>query len=184
MPPTAETTNTMWYNGDFNNVNGLANEKSTTTAQASVYDNFLVTSASGWDITDVFSDNLMNTNVTGATWEIRSGVSSGNGGTLVASGMTLTPTVTATGRSGFGFTEFQVKVSGLSVHLPQLPAGQFYWLNVTPIGDGTGRSFDSDTSGANAVGSPAGNDMNAFFDSTDFARFLPAHLRSIDWSAL
>ena len=43
---TAETTNTMWYNGDFNNVNGLANEKSTTTAQASVYDNFLVTSAS------------------------------------------------------------------------------------------------------------------------------------------
>ena len=56
---TAETTNTMWYNGDFNNVNGLANEKSTTTTQASVYDNFLVTSASGWDVTDVFSDNLM-----------------------------------------------------------------------------------------------------------------------------
>ena len=144
---TAETTNTMWYNGDFNNVNGLANEKSTTTAQASVYDNFLVTSATGWDVTDVFSDNLLTTNVTGATWEIRSGITPGNGGTLVASGMTLTPTVTATGRSGFGFTEFQVKVSGLSVHLPQLPAGQFYWLNVTPIGDGTGRSFDSDTSG-------------------------------------
>ena len=164
----AEALLTMWYNGDFNGVNGLANEKSTTTGQASVYDNFVVTTATGWDVTDVFSDNLLNTNVTGATWEIRSGITPGNGGTLVASGMTLTPTVTATGRSGFGFTEYQVKVSGLNVHLPQLPAGQFYWLNVTPIGDGTGRSFDSDTSGANAVGVPPGNDLNSFWDSTDF----------------
>ena len=170
----AETMLTTWYNGDFNGVNGLANEKNTTIAQASVYDNFTVTAAGGWDITDVFSDNLLSTNVTGATWEIRSGVSSGNGGTLVASGSTATPTVTATGRSGFGFTEYQVKVSGLTVHLPQLPAGQFYWLNVTPIGDGTGRSFDSSTSGLNAVGTPPGNDQNAFWDSTDFgAVFLP-----------
>jgi hypothetical protein len=176
----AEAQVTMWYNGDFNGVNGLANEKSTTTSQASVYDNFVVTTATGWDVSDVFSNNLMSTNVTGATWEIRSGVSAGNGGTLVASGMTLTPTVTATGRSGFGFTEYQVKVSGLNVHLPQLPAGQFYWLNVTPIGDGTGRSFDSDTSGANAIGVPPGNDQNAFFDSTDFAAvFLPTSDPSI-----
>ena len=146
-----------------------------------------MTSAAGWDITDVFSDNLMSTNVTGATWEIRSGITPGNGGTLVASGMTVTPTVTATGRSGFGFTEFQVKVSGLSVHLPQLPAGQFYWLNVTPIGDLDGRSFDSDTSGANAVGSPAGNDMNAFFDSDFFgATFgtppIKANPRTFPWA--
>ena len=70
----AETMTTMWYNGDFNNVNGLANENSTTTGQASVYDNFIVTSAPGWDMTAVFSDNLLNTNVTGATWEIRSGI--------------------------------------------------------------------------------------------------------------
>jgi hypothetical protein len=84
---------------------------------------------------------------------------------LVASGMTMTPVVAPTGRSGFGFTEYMVEVIGLNVHLPALQAGQFYWLNVTPIGDLTGRSFDSTTSGTNCVGTPCGNDMNAFFNS-------------------
>jgi hypothetical protein len=161
----------LWYNGDFNNVNGLANEQNTNpVTQAAVYDNFNVTNAAGWDITDVFSDNLLSTNVTGATWEIRSGTTLlTTGGTLVASGSTATPTVTPTGRSGFGFTEYQVKVAiSPALHLPQLPAGQFYWLNVTPIGDGSGRSFDSSTSGLNAVGTPPGNDQNAFFNSTFF----------------
>ena len=162
----------LWYNGDANGVNGLANEQNTTVAQAAVYDNFTVTAAGGWDITDVFSDNLMSTNVTGATWEIRSGVSEGVGGTLVASGSTATPTVTATGRTFFGFIEYQVKVSGLTVHLPQLGAGLFYWLNVTPTGDTTGRSFDSSTSGLNAVGTPPGNDQNAFFNSTYFGAYF------------
>src|SRR5206468_3738384 len=101
----------------------------------------------GWTVTSVFSDNLENTNVTGATWEIRQGISEGNGGTLIASGMTMTPVVTPTGRSGFGFTEFMIEVIGLNVSLPP----GIYWLNVTPIGDLSGRSFDSTTSGTNCV---------------------------------
>ena len=164
----------LWYNGDFDGVNGLANENNTAVGQSSVYDNFVVTDPNGWDLSAVFSNNLSTTGITGATWEIRSGVSAGNGGILVASGSTLSPTVTPTGRSGFGFTEYQVKVTGLSVHLPQLPAGQFYWLNVTPMCNGTGRSFDSTTSGANAIGMPPGNDMNAFFNSAQFGNvFTP-----------
>jgi hypothetical protein len=151
-----------WYNGDFNGVNGLANEQNTQVSQAGVYDDFIV-GAAGVNITGVFSDNLLNTTVTGATWEIRSGVSEGNGGTLVASG-SGTPTVTATGRSGFGFTEFMVEISGINVTLGQ----GTYWLNVTPTGNGSGRSFNSTTSGMNAVGQPPGNDMNAFFNSTFF----------------
>ena len=153
----------LWYNGDFNGVNGLANEMNTLVGQSSIYDNFIVP-APGWHITSIFSDNLANTNVTGATWEIRSGVTEGNGGTVVASGTTTTPVVTPTGRSGFGFTEFMVEVTGLSVDL----APGTYWLNVTPVGDGSGRSFDSDTSGTNCVGLPCGNDDNAFINSTDF----------------
>ena len=162
--------NILWYNGDFNGVNGLANEVDpTVTTGASVYDNFVVTNPAGWDITAVFSDNLENmSSVTSASWEIRTGVSVGNGGTLVASG-SGTPTVTATGRSGFGFTEYQIQVAiSPALHLPQLPAGQFYWLNVTPTGP-DGRSFDSTTSGANAVGQPPGNDLNAFFNSVFFS---------------
>jgi len=159
----------LWYNGDLNNVNGLANEQNTAVADAHVYDNFIVPAGPGWDLTSVFSDDLSNTTITGATWEIRTGVSAGNPGTLVASGSTATPVVTPTGRMAFGFTEFQVEVTGLTLHLPPLAAGQFYWLNVTVVGNGAGRAFDSQTSGANAVGMPPGNDMNAFFNSTTFA---------------
>src|SRR5437867_4060047 len=161
--PRHITGNLLWYNGDFNGVNGLANEDNTSLGEgefASVYDNFNVPSP-GWNVTAVFSDNLENTNVTGALWEIRQGISEGNGGTLIASGMTMTPVVTPTGRSGFGFTEFMIEVTGLNVNLPP----GTYWLNVTPIGDLTGRSFDSTTSGANCVGTPCGNDRNAFFNS-------------------
>ena len=83
---------------------------------------------------------------------------------MIASGTTVTPVVTPTGRSGFGFTEFMVEVTGLSVHLPP----GTYWLNVTPTGDLSGRSFDSTTVGANCVGTPCGNNQNAFFDSNFF----------------
>ena len=47
-----------------------------------------------------------------------------------------------------------------------------YFLNVTPIGDLTGRSFVSTTSGANCVGTHCGNNQNAFFDSNFFAAFF------------
>jgi hypothetical protein len=163
----------LWYNGDFDGRDGLADEQNTVVSQASTYDNFIVPEGPGWNVTSVFTDNLQNTNVTGATWEIRTGVSVGNGGTIVASGMTTTPVVTPTGRSGFGFTEFMVEVTGLNVNLPALPAGQFYWLNVTPIGDGGGRSFNSTTSGANCAGLPCGNDNNSFWNSSFFgANFI------------
>ena len=163
----------LWYNGDFNGVNGVANERNTLVTQAAVYDDFNVTAPLGWNVTAVFSDNLLNTIVTGADWEIRTGVSEGNGGTLIASGTTNSPVVTPTGRSGFGYTEYMVEVTGLNVFLPTLPSGQHYWLNVTPVGNGTGRSFNSTTSGANCVGSPCGNDMNAFFNSNGLAYFTP-----------
>jgi hypothetical protein len=156
----------LWYNGDFNGVNGLANEENTIVTQAAVYDDFEVTDPSGWDVTSVYSNNLANTNVTGANWSIHQGISEGNGGTIVASGTTMTPVVTPTGRSGFGYTEYTVEVTGLSVHLPF--STDPYWLNVTPIGDFTNRSFDSSTSGANCTGTPCGNNQNAFFDSTYF----------------
>src|SRR5205814_8677422 len=144
-----------------------ANEENTSLGSgqfASVYDNFIVTDAGGWNVTSAFSDNLSNPNVTGPTWEIRTGVSQGHGGTVIASGMTMTPVVTPTGRSGVGFTEYMVEVIGLNVSL----APGTYWLNVTPIGNLTGRSFDSTTSGTNCVGTPCGNNMNAFFNSNFF----------------
>ncbi len=159
----------IWYNGDFNGVNGLGNEQNTALGgdqYARTYDDFIVSGPKGWDVTAVYSNNLLNTNVVGATWEIRQGIFPGSGGTLIASGMTVTPSVIATGRSGFGFTEYTVEVGGLTLHLPA--DTNHYWLNVTPIGDLTGRSFESTTSGVNALGQPPGNNQNAFFDSNFF----------------
>jgi hypothetical protein len=152
----------LWYNGDVNGVNGLANERNTVVTQAAVYDDFNVTS-SGWNVTALFSDNLSFTNITAADWEIRTGISEGNAGTLVASGTTNSPIITQI-NCGINFCIYQVEVPSLNVTL----APGHYWLNVTPVGNGTGRSFNSTTSGANCVGTPCGNDQNAFFNSTFF----------------
>src|SRR5450432_122807 len=157
----------LWYNGDFNDVNGLSNELDTSLGSGefgSTYDDFIISDSGGWDVTAVFSDDLTNTGITGANWEIRQGVSGGDGGTLIASGTTNTPVVTDTGRSGFGYIEHQVLVDGLSVHLDP----GTYWLNVTVIGDLTDRAFVSTTSGADCVGTPCGNNQNAFFNSNFF----------------
>lgn len=160
---------TLWYNGDFNGANGLANEQNTSVTQASVYDDFIVPIGQTWTVNAVFSDNLMDTTTPNADWSIRSGVSAGNGGTVIASG-TNAATQTPTGRSGFGFTEYMVEVTGLNIVL----GPGTYWLNVTPIDSGSGRSFNSTTSGANAVGTPPGNNGNSFFDSTFFGfNFAP-----------
>jgi hypothetical protein len=149
----------LWYNGDFNGVDYHANGHNTSDPPDAVHDDFFATGP--WNITAIFSDDLLSTVVTGAIWEIRSGCSVGNDGTLVASGSTTTPTVTPTGRSGFGYSEYMVEVTGLNVTL----APGHYWLSVTPLGNGTGHSFNTTTSGANCVGTPCGNDGESWFDS-------------------
>ena len=151
----------IWYNGDPDLVNGLANEINSTFSDARIYDDFLI--SSNTKVTGVFSNNFMSFNATQTLWEIRSGVSPGNGGTLVAGG-TGAATQTANGFNAFGLTGYTIDVSGLNVDL--LPGT--YWLMVAPIGSGSGRSYVQTTSGANAVGAPPGNNGNAFWDSVSF----------------
>jgi hypothetical protein len=163
----------LWYNGDFNYAHYIPNERNTLVSQAAVYDDFDVTASQGWHVTAVFSNNLLFVNppgyVAGADWEIRTGISEVNPGTLVASGTTQTPLVTFTFHAE---NEFTVEVTGLNIFLPGLPSGQHYWLNVTPVGNGTGLYFNSDTSGLNCVGTPCGNDGNSWFNSTFFGVFF------------
>jgi hypothetical protein len=142
--------------------------------QAAVYDDFNLTDSLGWHVTAVFSDNLLadSIDVTAADWEIRTGISEGNAGTLVASGTTNSPVITGMHCGVNGCLVSEVEVTGLNVFLPMLPSGQHYWLNVTPVGNGNGRSFDETTSGMNCVGTPCGNDQNAFFNSTYFGAYF------------
>ena len=165
---------TLWYNGDFNGVNGLANESNTfwqTNPWSSrVYDDFVVGNG-GWNINSVWSNNLQGfTGVNEAIWEIRSGISSGNGGTLLYSGRS-SATETGTGRyldlgSDRGsYYEYTIMVTGLGISL----SPGTYWLAVVPIGHLQYESFVSTTSGANAIGSPAGNNGNAYWNSSFYS---------------
>ena len=173
-PVTGERTldaGTLWYNGDFDGFGGLSNELGLNSPfnDGRTYDDFNVTGP-GWFLTDLFSNNLMTAGLvaTMADFEIRSGVSAGNGGILVASG-TSAATQTPTGVSFFGQIENEIRVTGLSITL----APGTYWLNIRPH-IASGRSFVSTTSGTNAMGTPPGNNANSFFDSQSFnSNFSP-----------
>ena len=102
----ASATSILWYNGDANGKGSLLSEVKTidSTRTAMVYDDFIVPAGSGWNVREVwanedvtFADILPTT----ASWEIRSGVSFGNGGTLVASGIDPC-SATSTGRTPTG----------------------------------------------------------------------------------
>ena len=111
---------TLFYSGDFDpnnvNANSLSNEVDTAITGTATYTPFIV-SGSNWTVTGLFTDNLMNLSPapTSANWEILSGVSEGNGGTVVASG-SGTPTITDTGLSGFGYEDYEVEITGLNHH--------------------------------------------------------------------
>jgi hypothetical protein len=161
--PLGAATTVLWYNGDLDGLTcGGLNGINTSTSDSRVYDDFIVPASETWNVTAVFSNNLMNFYPALAHWEIRQGVSAGVGGTIVASGDDLA-TVTPTGRiCSSGYSEFRVEVTGLDV---ELGPGR-YWLVVAPIGAGFGLSFVSSTSGVNAIGMPPGNNGNAFFDGS------------------
>jgi len=106
----------------------------------------------GWDLTSVFSDDLSNTTITGATWEIRTGVSAGKSRYVGCQRQHSNADSYSYRPNAFGFTEFQVEVAIFApLHLPP-------WQQANSIGSTSrwwqrrGRAFDSQTSGANAVG--------------------------------
>jgi hypothetical protein len=177
--PAQAGSSVLWYNGDLDGRDALANQ--TGAADGLVYDNFIVPTGTTFTISAVFSNDAMYNPGAAVTayWEIRSGVSAGNGGTLLDSG-DGTDTISATGRTflfgGLGIQEFTNMVQGLNI---TLGAGT-YWLAVAPdVSDQN--SYITTTSGANAVGIPPGNDGNSFMSSTFFGQnFVPTSDPSIE----
>lgn len=158
----------LWYNGDFDGWNGLASAQNAVWPDARTYDDFTLASAAV--VTGVFGNFLMNFTAATAHWEIRSGVSANNGGTLIASGtdpLLQTPNLL----NAFGYTGYRLEITGLNVAL----GPGTYWLTIAPIGAGSGEAYVDTTSGANAVGTPAGNDGNSFWDfPLTSQNFVPA----------
>lgn len=161
--PGASRAGTLWYNGVPDGSNAAYNAVVPAVQQGLVYGEFIVPASQTWTITGVFSDNAMNTTTTSAYWEIRQGVSTGQGGTLLDSG-TDPATQRDLNNTVFGYEEYEVSVSGLSGIT--LGPGT-YWLTVAPVV--AGDQFVSDiltTSGTQAIGMPQGNDGNSYVDGS------------------
>lgn len=184
--PPAYCNPCLFYSGDFSpldpNANGLANENDLFVSTSRVY--AAVRPDRDWYVTDVFVNVLSSSSVLDPTltpWDIRTGVSAGNGGTdyrFGASAAAYAPT----GRSAFGFTEYTVRVHLSTEAL--LRAGVTYYVNVMPQCTNAGnpmcntRYFGSNVEpvGApiNHVGPPNVNG-NSFFNSAFFgANYVPA----------
>ena len=160
--------NIGWYNGDWQpRIPSYSNWYASSQQFRRTYDDFIVP-AGGWTITSVFEHADMPAVVTQASWEIRSGVSSGNGGCVVASGIS-NAAMTQIEPVGDGTYIFLLQVTGLSV---QLAPGR-YWLNVAPITSNT-LTYVAATLGLNAIGNPPGNDAQSFYNSTTGSNFVPA----------
>jgi hypothetical protein len=153
--PTGVSDAIVWYSGDYENGPLATNQINGYTGvpngapDSTAYQPFTVKSRTR--VTSVFSNNFSSGfQATGALWEIRSGVSAGNGGTIVAAGVTSTGfSWTPTGMmSVFDEIEYSLVVGGLNTTLEK----GTYWLAVVPIGNGTGKSTIGGTRGAYSIG--------------------------------
>jgi hypothetical protein len=179
-PPRADGGSILWYNGDYDGRDTQVNQ--TGPADGKIYEDFIVPTGFTFTITSVFSNDFMFDPGAAQTaaWEIRSGVSAGNRGTLLDSGDGV-DTLTATGRSITvipGIENINEFTNSVNVNVT-LGAGT-YWLSVAPDVSNQ-NSFIGTTSGANAVGTPPGNDGNSFFSSSFFGQiFVPTSDPSIE----
>ena len=166
----------LWYNGTFDGRDALANGSTVPNYDGAfheisqVYDNFIVPVGQTWTVTSVFSNDEIDYKsglaVASATWVIRQGVSSGEGGKVVAGGDTTATQSALTNGPGSasGAPAYQITASVPSL---TLTAGT-YWLSVIPddasptLGD---QAYIQTTSGAGAVGIPLGNDGNSYISN-------------------
>lgn len=164
----ASVASAQFYGGDPDLVNGLwAVDTSYYGLDGRVYEDF---NWGGGNVTSVYGNYFLTSgNVDGYRLYIRSGVSSGNGGTLVYSETGAAYTAGLNGFDAFGFNGYRVDVDNADFFLP---AGTYH-IALTLVDDDGDYGYVQTTSGANSIGGPIGNG-NSFFDSSAFgAFFLP-----------
>lgn len=162
---------TLFFGGDPDGSGGVLSQvDGNIVSDCRVYDDFTITNTS--TITGVFG-YFLNTVGTGSHqlfWEIRSGITAGDGGTVVHTGTISETTITPTGGT----------ISGRSVALHESSVTPFnldagtYNLTVAVRG-GSDMAWAARTGGANGIGSPHGNG-NSFIDAWNpFAPGGPSH---------
>jgi hypothetical protein len=177
-PPACDPC--IFYGGDFDpsspNSAGLSDENTLFIPGSSTYGNFNI--PTGFTVTvtgilvNVQADAAFDPQV--ASYDVRQGVTEGDGGTDLATG-TANATVASTGRSFLGLQEYTVAVN-LATPLVLGPGN--YWFNVTPecqngATDGScsvGRMFASNTAGGrtNSIHGAGETNHEIFLNSSFF----------------
>jgi hypothetical protein len=181
VPPSYCAPVCLLYTGDTNpdspDDNGFANENTLLVAETQSFGAFTVPTGEMWTVDGAFintiADGYNGLDPSTSSWSISSGMSSGDAGTIVASGTSTAAGTSfiATGRLPFGFTEYTLKVK---ISPPVVLSSGTYWLNITPQctdesnGDcDIAQYFWDDTFGLNNYGIvPPAND--SFFNSSYF----------------
>jgi hypothetical protein len=134
----------LYYTGDPNGQAAYGNYQDLSgkvnVPESQVFEDFIVSPGSPWNVTGMFVNetDLGPSNVTEATWSIRTGMGPGNGGVVLYSG--ASPATEGAGAIS------QISISGLNI---TLPPGE-YWMNVTPQTNGT-KLVANATSGVNEI---------------------------------
>jgi len=155
--PPALCSPCIFYGGDLNvsspNAAGLSDENTLLISEGQTYGNFNVPSGASVTVTGILFNVQADANFDPltATYDVRQGVSEGDGGTDLASGSGAIQ-VAATGRNFLGLNEYSLAVQ-LAEPLVLGPGD--YWFNMTPTcvagsTDGScyeGRQFVSNVNG-------------------------------------
>jgi len=156
----------LYYAGDFDptnaNKNGLYASNTGSGSCGYVYQEFIFPTSNS--IVNVFGNYQCSSSsdLTTANVEIRTGVTSGNGGTVVMSYSGLPTTVVDTGMSCFGLEIFTITVT---LTLPLVLPTCTYYITLQPISSST-FCYLANTFGLNSVNSFTPN--NNYFDSSSF----------------
>jgi hypothetical protein len=171
----AYAENPYFYGGQFDPLNplanGLANQNTANFGGdpygAATYQNFYAESSI--IVTGLFTNNLSDFTPASGYWEIRSGLSEDNGGTLIASGSGAV-TNAPTGRGFRGDSEYTNIVSGLSV---SLAPGQYWFAVVPACTTCVGLAYNTNTFGLYSIGK---SDLNQeYFNSPSGPYFTNAN---------
>lgn len=172
---TATSVNaaTLWYNGDPDGQGSTPNQtfwvRDRSLLRISLNDFTIPTTDGGWEIDTIWSNNVVfsNSSFSQASWEILT-VKPVEGTPIFTydrffAGGRSPVTITPTNFQVSGQPVVRVSVSGLNIRL----APGTYWLGVAPFYDAEDTysypaSAIATTSGANAVGTPPGNNQNSF----------------------
>ena len=163
---TATEADVLFYGGDTIGEVVLENTRHEALT-AAVYDDFTVT-GDGWAIDAIvaYSAGYEDSVPELAEWEIRRGISPGDGGTLVASGTTGGFVWTPTGIKGEVVSQYVLRVD-ISGQRLVLPPGTYHVLLRPVMGRSEMTTFICVTYGKNGIGGPLGNG-NSFVHSPGY----------------